>query len=338
VEILEDADGNYWIPMAQPYSKFVVEMLEPQRYPEIRLQDGKEILRPYDVATWTLPLAMGVKVERVAAAAPGRPVTAITPDTKAVIAKHAKDKKPRVALYNPWGGSLDEGWTRWVLDQYGFAPKSLHPQEVKAALATTDVFILPDVDKETIATGRRRAEEGAMRYDEELPPEYRGALEKESAAALKSFVENGGTLIAFNAACDYVIENFNIPVRNALGRVPAADFSVPGSLLRVRVNTAHPVTADMPAETAIFVDRPIAFETTPPGSEMQRWVLATYPDAAPDVLLSGWINGEERLTRKAAAVAMTYGKGRIVLFGFKPQNRGQTHATFPMLFDAIWWR
>jgi len=338
VEILEDDNGDYWIPMAQPYSKFVVEMLEPQRYPEIRLQAGREILRPYDVATWTLPLVMGVKVERVEAAAPGRPVTSITPATKAVIAKHANDKKPRVALYNPWGGSMDEGWTRWVLDQYGFAPKSLHPQEVKAALANTDVFILPDIDKETIATGRRRVEEGAMRYDEELPPDYRGALDKEGAAALKSFVENGGTLIAFNAACDYVIENFNVPVRNALGRVPAADFSVPGSLLRVKINTAHPVTANMPAETAIFVDRAIAFDTTSPGNEMQRWVLATYPNDAQDVLLSGWINGEERLTRKAAAVAMTYGKGRIVLFGFKPQNRGQTHATFPMVFDAIWWR
>jgi hypothetical protein len=335
VEIQEDGNGDYWIPMAQPYSKFVVEMLEPQRYPEIRLQAGKEILRPYDVATWTLPLAMGVTVERVAAAAPGRPVTSIKPDTKAVIAKHANDKKPRVALYNPWGGALDEGWTRWLLDQYGFAPKSLHPQEVKAGLASADVFILPDVDKETIATGRRRVEEGAMRYDEELPAEYRGSLDKES---VKSFVENGGTLIAFSAACDYVIENFNVPVRNALARVPAADFSVPGSLLRVEVNTAHPVTADMPAETAIFVDRAIAFDTTSPGNEMQRWVLATYPDDAKDILLSGWINGEERLTRKAAAVAMTYGKGRIVLFGFKPQNRGQTHATFPMVFDAIWWR
>jgi hypothetical protein len=334
VEIQQADNGDYWIPMAQPYSKFVVEMLEPQRYPEVRLQPGKEILRPYDIATWTLPLAMGVTVEKHAApAAPGRRITEIKPETKAVIAKHANDKKPRVAIYNPWGGALDEGWTRWLLDQYGFAPKSLHPPEVKAGLANADVFILPDVDKETIATGRRAGGEGAMRYDEELPPEYRGALDKD---ATRAFVENGGTLIAFNAACDYVIDNFNVPVRNALAR--ATDFSVPGSLVRVHVNTAHPVTADMPSETAIFIDRPLAFDTTPPGSEMERWVLATYPDDEHDILLSGWISGEERLTRKAAAVAMTYGKGRIVLFGFKPQSRGQTHATFPMVFDALYWR
>jgi hypothetical protein len=90
-------------------------------------------------------------------------------------------------------------------------------------------------------------------------------------------------------------------------------------------------------ETAIYIDRPIAFETTSPGGEMQRWVLMTYPEDSRDILRSGWISGEERLTRKAAAVAMTYGKGRIVLFGFRPQHRGQTHAAFPMIFDALYW-
>jgi hypothetical protein len=112
-----------------------------------------------------------------------------------------------------------------------------------------------------------------MRYQDELPPEYRSSLEKEGADVLKKFVENGGTLLAFSAACDYVIDNFNIPVRNALAR--ATDFSVPGSLVRVSVNTNHPVTADMPKETAIYLDRAIAFETTSPGGELQRWVLMT---------------------------------------------------------------
>jgi hypothetical protein len=337
VEIDQADNGDYWIPMSQPYSKFVTELLEPQRYPEVRLQPGKEILRPYDVATWTLPLAMGVTAEKGGGQPPSAVrVTEIKPATKAVIAKHANDAKPRIGIYNPWGGALDEGWTRWLLDQYGFAPKSLHPQDVKAGLQNFDVLILPDIDKEEIANGRRRGEEGSMRYQDELPPEYRGALEKEGADVVKKFVENGGTLLAFSAACDYVIDNFNIPVRNSLAR--ATDFSVPGSLVRAYVNTDHPVTADMPKETAIYIDRGIAFETTAPGSEMQRWVLLSYPEDSRDILLSGWINGDDRLTRKAAAVAMTYGKGRIVLFGFRPQHRGQTHATFPMIFDALYWK
>src|SRR5438094_2966763 len=163
VEITQADNGDYWIPMAQPYSKFVAELLEPQRYPEVRLQAGKEILRPYDVASWTLPLAMGVTVEHSTMPAGTSRVSEIKPATKAVLAKHAKDKKPRVAIYNPWGGALDEGWTRWLLDQNGFAPKSLHPQDVKAGLQNYDVFILPDIDKEQIANGRRRATEGSMR-------------------------------------------------------------------------------------------------------------------------------------------------------------------------------
>ena len=336
VEIVQADNGDYWIPMAQPYSKFVAELLEPQRYPEVRLQAGKEILRPYDVASWTLPMAMGVAVDRGTPPPSTTRVTSIKPETKAVLARHAKDKKPRVAIYNPWGGSLDEGWTRWLLDQYGFAPKSLHAQDVKSGLQNYDVLILPDIDKEQIANGRRRSEEGSMRYQDELPAEFRGALEKEGADVVKKFVENGGTLLAFSAACDYVIDNFNIPVRNALAR--ATDFSVPGSLVRVNVNTNHPVTADMPKESAIYLDRAVAFDTTSPGGELQRWVLMTYPEDSRDILLSGWISGEERLTRKAAAVAMTFGKGRIVLFGFRPQHRGQTHATFPMIFDALYWQ
>jgi len=335
IEVLQADNGDYWVPMAQPYSLFVTELLEPQRYPEVRLQPGKEILRPYDVATWTMPLAMGVTVEHTTMPMGLHRVSTIEPARKAVLAKHDGQKKPRIAIYDPWGGALDEGWTRWLLDTYGFAPKSLHPQDVKAGLQNFDVFILPDINKDEIATGRRRTEEGSMRYVEEFPPEFRGALEKEGAEVLRKFVENGGTLLAFSAACDYVIDNFNIPVRDALAK--PGDFSVPGSLLRVSVNTDHPVTADMPKETAIFVDRPIAFDTTLPGNEMKRWVLMTYPEDSRDILLSGWISGADRLTRKAAAVAMTYGKGKIVLFGFRPQHRGQTHATFPMLFDALYW-
>jgi hypothetical protein len=242
-----------------------------------------------------------------------------------------------VALLDPWGGAIDEGWTRWLLESYGFSAKPLHPQDVRTSLAGNyDAFIIADIDKDTIATGRRgRGEEGGMRYDQEFPPEYRGGLEKAGADALRAFVEGGGTLIAFDNGCDYVIQEFNIPVRNALAR--ATDFSVPGSLVRINVKTDHPVTQGMPAQTAAFIDRPIAFETTAPGAEMQRWVLASYPDDPHDVLLSGWISGEERLTRKAAAVAMTYGKGKIVLFGFRPQHRGQSHATFPMIFNALYW-
>jgi zinc carboxypeptidase len=341
VEIRQAPNGDFWIPMAQPYAKFVTEMLEPQRYPEVRLQPGKDILRPYDIATWTLPLQMGVTVEHTTLpdGASFQRVTEIKPETKDVIKRGEKLKKPRVAVYKPWGAFNDEGWTRWLLDTYGFAPKSVSPQEVRGAFPY-DAIILADISKEALTSGRRRGEEGGgggMAYEPEMPPEYRGGLGAEGLTALKNFVENGGTLIAFASSCDYVIDNFNVPVRNVLRGVRPDEFSVPGSLVRLNVRTDHPVTTGLPSQVAAFIDKGIAFDTTAPAADMQRWVLATYPEDPRDVLLSGWINGEEKLTGKAAAVAMTYGKGKIVLLGFRPQNRGQTHVTFPFVFNSLYW-
>ena len=339
VEVRQAANGDYWIPLAQPYSKFIEEMLEPQRYPEIKLQPGRDILRPYDVASWTLPLQMGVKVERTSMPEGTTRVTEIKPATKDVIARGEKlPRKPKVATYKSWQASMDEGWTRWVLDTYGIPVKGLSAQEIqKGGLAGYDAVILPDTPKDVLATGRRRATDTSMRYEEEMPPEYRGGLESSGADALRKFVDGGGTLLGFGDASEYVIEQFNIPVRNALAGVREEDYSNPGSLVRLKLRGDHPVTAGMPAETAAFLDGPIAFDTTAPAADMQRWVLASYPESAEDILLSGWIHGEERLARKAALVAVTYGKGKIVLYGFRPQHRGQTHATFPLVFNALWW-
>jgi len=136
---------------------------------------------------------------------------------------------------------------------------------------------------------------------------------------------------------DLLIEDFNIPVRNTLAKAKPEDFLCPGSLLRIHLDATHPVTYGMPSEGAAFVNQPIAYQTVLPGMEIQRWVLASYPEDHEDILLSGWIRGSEKLTRKAAAVAMTYGKGKIVLLGFRVQHRAQTEGTFKMLFNAIHW-
>jgi hypothetical protein len=174
-----------------------------------------------------------------------------------------------------------------------------------------------------------------MRYSPEMPPEYAGGLEKEGAAALKEFVEKGGTLVALASSSDYAIEELTLPVRNGLGR--ASEFAIAGSLLRAEVAPDHPVTYGLPAEVAVFQDDALAFDTVPPGPEIERRVLATYPAASQDVLLSGWMRGPEAIARKAAAVALTYGKGKVVLLGFRAQHRAQTPGTFPFLFNALYW-
>ncbi len=408
VELMAAANGDVWAPLAQPYGRFVNEMLSLQRYPEIKLVPGKEVVRPYDVSAWSLPLMMGVTAERATLpdglvpwtpAAPALPAgssaMALEPEgpetarlvnaglrggsariaraplalagrewpagtvfldpagARAAAAKAVAGQSwtavpglpdaaeplraPRVGLYKPWAASMDEGWTRFVLEQYGFEPKPLDNRAIRAGglNAAFDVVVLPDVPKEVIGTGKPKRDEGAMRYYPELPAEYAGGLEKEGAAALKDFVEKGGTIVALSSSADYVIDELALPVRGGVPR--GSDFAVAGSLLRARVVAGHPVTYGLPREVALFQDEPVAFDTVLPGPDMERWVLASYPEAAADVLLSGWARGTEAVTRKAAAVALTFGKGRVVLLGFRAQHRAQTPGTFPFLFNALYW-
>jgi hypothetical protein len=409
VEVRRAPNGDAYIPLAQPYGRFVHEMLSVQRYPETKLVAGKDIVRPYDVSAWTLPLMMGVSVEETTLPAglpawsapslqlaegatallPGRPETAravnaalratggkvriarvpataggrewpagtvfldataakaaaqaAAPGTEPAPIPQIPSKgtdtltAPRVGIYKPWLASIDEGWTRFVLEKYGFEPKSLDNKQVRAGQlsAAFDVIVLPDVDKDVITSGKPPRREGAIRYFPEMPPDYAGGLEKEGAKALTDFVEQGGEIVALASSSEYLIDQFNVPVRNALGR--GSDFACPGALLRARVEGGHPVTYGLPEQMALFVDEAIAFETTLPGAELRRWVLAAYPDEAADVLLSGWVSGPEAVTRRAAAVATTYGKGKLVLLGFRVQHRAQTTATFPFLFNALYW-
>jgi hypothetical protein len=436
VEIRTSGDKkSYLIPTAQPYGRFVDEMMGIQRYPEVHPAPGSGILEPYDVAAWSLPLMMGVKAEKVRLAEAeqsaatslkqtpyadlgggliggGRyyavplqqnrifnlintisnskgevfisknhvgPPTLIFSDppeearsapgaseTEKTMAAHPQLgigaqkyglrlraipdlpryaiplKHVRVGLYKSYIPSMDEGWTRFVLETYGFDVKNIENKQVRAGNlnAAYDAIILPDSSREAIVEGRQ----GREGYAEELPPEYTGGIGREGVRALKEFVDKGGTLITLARASEVVMgEEFNLPVRNALagpggrGTVSAADFNVPGSLLRVYVDDQHPVGFGMPKEIAAFVDAPLAFQTIAPAPDMERSVIAWYPDDAKDMLLSGYAHGAERLERKAAAVSFTRGKGKIVMFGFRVQHRAQTEGTFQMLFNAIEW-
>ena len=250
-----------------------------------------------------------------------------------------KLRAPRVGLYKPWAASLDEGWTRFLLERYGFAPVTLDNAAIRAGKLATkvDVLVLPDVEKEVIVTGKPKREEGEMRYFPEPRPEYAGGLGKEGAAAIREFVEGGGTLVALASASEYAIDELQLPVRNVLGKVKAEEFLCPGTLVRIEVDASHPVTFGLPASLPAFLDGPLAFQTSMPGAEMTRTVLASYPAEARDVLVSGWIRGEEKLVRNAAAVVLTPGKGKVVLLGFRSQHRAQTNATFPFLFNALVW-
>ncbi len=241
--------------------------------------------------------------------------------------------KTLVGLYQPWTASMDEGWTRFLLDRYEFPYETLHNADMKSGAygKKIDVLLLADIRPGVIVSGRT-----ASRYGSGLmPPEYAGGIGKEGGDALKRWVEGGGTVVALNDSTEYLIDLLGLPVRNALADVSSEDFSCPGSMLRLDMDTSSPLAYGMqPEEAAYFNDSP-AFVTRIPDGRFERRVVAHYPTDRRDILLSGYLHGAEKLARKAAVVDVTVGKGRVILIGFKPQNRAQPHRTFKLLFNAL---
>ena len=196
-----------------------------------------------------------------------------------------------------------------------------------------DVVILPS-DSTSMITGEGIDERTMERLSgSSYPPEYRSGIGKEGVAALKKFVEEGGTLVTFNSSCAFAIESFGLRIRNVLDKVPSKEFFCPGSTLRARVDINHPLGYGMPEESLVlFWDSP-AFDILPSSFNDRYEVVVSYPES--NTLRSGWLIGEEKIRQKAAMVATPVGKGKVVLIGFKVQHRAQTHGTFKLLFNTL---
>ena len=405
---------------AQPFRPFLVEMMERQRYPEVRQgPDSKEIYRPYDVTAWTLPLLMGVEWVRVDR--PFRasyadvfklPSSALPPpaadaaayvlpaasnasfavvnrllaggvaveralepleakvggatrrlsagdfvvprEARAQVERLARERRvdvfglapgsrgrrarltaPRVGLYKPWAASMDEGWTRLVLDTHDFKYVSLDnaAMKQKTLRARYDVIILPDVEKDVIVDGRPRGDDAG--YFEPLPPQYSGGIGKDGVAALEDFVEQGGTLVCLTSSSDLAIAEFNLPVRNVVAKAKNTEFSLPGTLVNLDLDTSHPLAWGMPEHCAAYATGGPVFATAIPGANVGRDVVARYPQYADEVVASGWAEGTELMTGRAAIVEARLGKGRVVMFGPRVQHRAQMVGTYKLLFNAI---
>ena len=336
-----EADGKSFplntivIPMAQPYGAFAKALLERQRYPDLRQYPGGPPLRPYDVTAHTLPLLMGVDAVQI-----NKPFVA---PTKALT--EGGDKGPgnpptitvRVALYKSYSASMDEGWTRWIFDQYkdrssfktSFSYSSVVDSEIRAGnlRAKYECVVLPTQTSQQILKGLSKE-----RYPEQLS----GGIGESGADALRKFVEEGGTVITLNEASQFAIDHLGVPVRNILEGVSPKDFYCPGSILKIKLDMTSSITRGAPLlesssdESIAWVEGSLALETTSTDAR----VIARFADSK-ELLLSGWLLGGEKLANKAAIVEVKRGKGRIVMFAFRPQYRGQSIATLPFLFNAL---
>jgi hypothetical protein len=270
-------------------------------------------------------LSEGVQTELVDSLAL-RAVRAVSAPGRAV-------RRPRLGLYQPWTGSMDEGWTRWVLEQYGFSYVLVHSEDFKTPLADKiDVLIIADDARVPIvgAPPGGRGAPGQAAGGRAVRPEYAYQLAPADLQEFDRFVRNGGTLVCMSNASTFAIQQFKMPVRNVVAGLRPEDFFLRGSIVEVTTDPSHPVMAGMPARAAVFVDGSPVFE---PGEGFQGSVLARYAESG-SPLLSGYLIGEKHLQGKAAALDVNVGDGHIVLIGFRPTWRGQPFGTFRVLFNA----
>ena len=317
--------GSYVVVLRQPYAAFAKTLLEPQHYPDLRLYPGGPPLPPYDVTAHTLPLLMGVTALpardslRIGLSAPIEPA-AVTPGYPGFAGAGA----PRVGVYRSYDASMDEGWTRWVFDTWNVPYASVVDSVVRAGKLREqfDVIVLPDQSPHELLEGLSR------RY----PAPFAGGLGPEGVKALRQFATDGGTLVALNDASRFAVEQLLLPVRNVLEGVADDEFYAPGSIFRLELDTTDPIARDMPAQGIAWYEGGPAFEVL--DSAAAR-VIGRYPADAERVLLSGWVLHPERVAGRGALVEVKLGAGRVVLFGFRPQYRGQTIATYPLLFNSL---
>jgi hypothetical protein len=323
--------GSYIVFLAQPQRTNVAALFEPQIYPN-RLTAQGEAERPYDVAGWTLPLQMGVEAPAVTVIRESESERRLTRimdanQVRTDLSLAAEIKNPvkhpvRIGIYKPWSSNMDEGWTRYIFDTFNVPYSSARDADIRGGNLHAKFDVL-------LFTSQRANEIIAGNAAESLPAEYTGGITEAGVNNLKEFVNNGGTFVCFDDACDLAIKQFNLPLRNVLDGVRSSEFYCPGSIVALDVDNKNPLAFNLPTKLPAYFINSSAFATTGDGVR----VVARY--AKENVLLSGWLLGEEKLRGQAALAEVTMGKGRVVLFGFRPQHRGQAWATLPLIWNVL---
>ena len=433
--------GTWVVPTDQEFAAMAREVLDVQRYPDLRQYPGGPPERPYDAAGWSLPLQMGVRVvpamSPVSDEARGQmkllappaelkikpttyeaqlktdptpfdslpgigfdtdpssaaivpppgattgsgPVLVVDPAQnnafKAInlawrqggsvhassgapirfaiqgLSERAQDdlvkslalqaertasaparaiRQPRIGLYQPWTGSMSEGWTRWVFEQYGFQFVPIHPEDFQAPLSQKiDVLVIADDARVPVASSAGgAATPGRVAAGRAVRPEHAYQLTAEDLGRFEQFVRGGGTVVCVSNASAFAIQQLKLPVRNVVAGLKPEEFFLRGSIVEVAIDPSHPVMAGMPDKAALFVDGSPVFETL---DGFAGKVLARYQDAG-SPLLSGYLIGDSYLHGKAAALDVPLDAGHVVLLGFRPEWRGQPFGAFRVLFNA----
>ncbi len=403
---------------AQAFRPFLVDLMEKQVYPNQYLYPGGPPKPPYDLAGWTLPMQMGIQVDRVdeaftakaemiegliekstgevsgngnsgylfsttenagykavnlllkegatihrltesatisktdypagtfwvedaknigkIAAATGVSFTSINkkPSVNTTVIK-----KFKLGIYKSWVANMDEGWSRWMLREHAFDLDTLQDADVRRGdLDKYAAIILPSQRPNSIMHGHDVSR---------MPLEYTGGIGLDGTKMLHEYVKKGGTLITFDQASDFAIDQFGLPIVNVTKNLSNKQFFIPGSLIRANVDTKKSLAYGMQEEVAASFSRSRAFKIYEPSytgeggkEDIERAptpnaeIIVKFADK--DLLMSGWAQGEDKyLKGKAAMIDVEHGAGNVILFSFRPQFRGQPRGTYKLIFNAV---
>ena len=387
---------------AQSFRPYLADLMEKQVYPDQFQYPGGPPMPPYDLAGWTLPMQMGVTVDRITEnfsastsditeklkpvagtvsgngkygyvfsnkdnlsakainrlqkagytvsiikeAADGMEAGSVLVRSKRGLDDKVKeisaemglnfngiDKKPsvetaelnkvKIGIYKSWQANMDEGWSRWMFEQFEFDLDTLHNAEIKNSdLSQYSAIIMPSQSPRGIMNGSNR-----------MPENLRGGIGEDGLAKLDAYAKNGGAIIFFDDASNFAIDEFKLPVTNVLRELKSSEFFIPGSLIRTDIMTDHPLAFGMQSQVAASFDNGRAFKVNDGAEGIEE--VARY--ASKDLLMSGWAMGEDKyLANTSAMLNVNYGNGDLVLFGFGPQFRGQPRGTYKLIFNSIY--
>lgn len=416
--------GDIVIPLAQPFRAFIKEIMENQKFPERHYTPGGEMIRPYDVTSWSLPLHKGVEAVEIYSPAPGlenkftdnkipyRLLNEIPQRYEQILlsvnnnesykaafmainagmevkrtsgdlsnesreypagsflikrGKASEDllsrldvaplfildtevtdtkpmEVPRIALVESWFHAMDAGWLRLLFDTHDIPYTILRPDELQETdlNGKFEVVILTDEAKSVLMEGKYGSE-GAYSISR-YPPEFAKGMSKKGLENLLKFVIDGGKILSWGRSVDLFTgslsigdgdnkEEFQLPFNNIGSDLSKKGLEIPGSAMRMLLRENHPLTYGMQKEVAVFHRGNPVFTTSIPYFNMDRRVIASFPED--NILMSGYAANEKLLAKQAAMVWVKKGKGQLIFYGFSPHHRGQTPATYKLLFNGI---
>ena len=231
-------------------------------------------------------------------------------------------RPPRVGIYASYVPSIEEGWTRFVFDSYGFKYASLVDSDIKESGLESrfDCIIIPHQRVRQLRRGFSSAH---------YAPRFSGGLGDRGIAGLRRFAERGGTIISWDDSSRLLVHHLKLPVSNPLARMSNSDFFAPGSLLKINVNNSHPIGFGMPdSAAALYMNGP-AYKVD------KGETIASFSED--ETLLSGLLIGQEHIAGLSALVSVPVGLGKIILFGFRPHFRAQARGTYKLLFNSVYY-